>query len=70
MCVRVCVICLLYRHSVRTGVMDDAWLVDTGDWRQPSIVVLESRDPRQLNHVTPHHSNTTALLLISRSALA
>lgn len=42
----------------RTGVMDDAWLVDTGDWRQPSIVVLESRDPRQLNHVTAHHSST------------
>jgi len=33
----------------RTGCMDDAWLIDTGDWRQPSIVVLESSEPKRLN---------------------
>ncbi len=31
--------------------MDDAWLIDTGDWRQPSIVVLESKQPHRLNEV-------------------
>jgi hypothetical protein len=48
--------------------MDDAWLVDTGDWRQPSIVVLESREPRQLNHVRTSLT-TTRLLIIMLFAL-
>ena len=28
--------------------MDDAWLIDTGDWRQPSIVVLQSTQPKSM----------------------
>jgi hypothetical protein len=36
--------------------MDDAWLIDTGDWRQPSIVVLQSTQPRRLNDVRQLHA--------------